>query len=222
MRFIYASVTILGLLSGGRSLPATGPDAKSVARAVDERYNELKTLKANFVEIYQSPGISRTESGTLWLKKPGRMRWEYVVPKQKLFLTDSENAYFYVPGERQARRSSLRKIEDMRSPLRYLLGKTKLERDLDALSLAPDIEPLHTGNVVLRGVPKGMKDSITQVLLEISPTHQIDRILIYGTDDSTTDFRFDQIEEDVKIPDGLFRFTPPQGVKVIEDNQVAQ
>ena len=222
MRFIPSSVALLVLLTAGRALAAHPPDVKAVARAVDERYNELKSLKANFVEIYQSPGISRTESGMLWLKKPGRMRWEYMLPKQKLFLTDSENAYFYVPGEGQARRSSLRKIDDMRSPLRYLLGKSKLERDLDALSLAPDIEPLHAGNMVLRGVPKGMKDSIAQVLLEISPTHQIDRIVIHGTDDSTTDFRFDQIEEDVKIPDGFFRFTPPQGVKVIEDNQVAQ
>jgi outer membrane lipoprotein carrier protein len=197
-------------------------DVKAAARAVDERYNELKSLKAAFVEVYQSPGISRTESGTLWLKKPGRMRWEYAVPKQKLFLTDSENAYFYIPGERQARRSSLRKIDDIRSPLRYLLGKTKLEKDLEALSLAPDITPLHAGNIVLRGVPKGMKDSIAEVLLEISSIHQIDRILIHGTDGSTTDFRFDQIEEDIRIPDGFFRFTPPQGVKVIEDSQVAQ
>src|SRR5262245_53484206 len=182
MRLLRASIIVIAMLTGGLVSRGQVVDVKAVARAVDERYNELKSLKAAFVEIYQSPGISRTESGTVWLKKPGRMRWEYAVPKQKLFLTDSENAYFYVPGERQARRSSLRNIDDIRSPLRFLLGKTKLEKDLEALSLAPDIAPLHAGNIVLRGVPKGMKDSITEVVLDISSTHQIDRILIQGTD----------------------------------------
>src|SRR5215471_14463878 len=115
MRLLRASIIVIAMLTGCLVSWGQVVDVKAVARAVDERYNDLKSLKAAFVEIYQSPGISRTESGTLWLKKPGRMRWEYVAPRQKLFLTDSENAYFYVPGERQARRSSLRKIEDIRS-----------------------------------------------------------------------------------------------------------
>src|SRR5262249_10284985 len=210
MRFMYTFVTILAILTGAQAPAAHAPDLKAVVRAVDERYNELKSLKASFVEIYQSPGISRTESGTLWLKKPGRMRWEYRVPKEKLFLTDSENAYFYVPGERQARKAPLRKVDDIRSPLRYLLGRTKLEKDFEALSFAPDVAPLRAGNLVLRGVPKGMKDSIAEVVLEVSPAYQIERIMIQGTDGSITDFRFSQIEENVIIPDGFFRFTPPQ------------
>ncbi len=73
-----------------------------IARATDSHYNQLKTFKADFTEIYQAPGVSRTETGVLWLKKPGRMRWEYRQPRQKLFLSDSHTAFFYVPGERQA------------------------------------------------------------------------------------------------------------------------
>jgi outer membrane lipoprotein carrier protein len=222
MRSLFRFLTLLAVVAGGSGLPAQALDVKATARAVDERYNRLKSLKGAFTEVYQSPGISRSESGTLWLKKPGRMRWEYRVPKEKLFLTDSENAYFYVPGERQARKASLRKIDDIRSPLRYLLGRTKLEKDLELLSFAPDVPPLQPGNVVVRGVPKGMKDSIAELLLEISPTHEIDRIVIHGTDGSITDFRFAQMEENIAIPDSFFRFTPPQGVKMIEDSQVAQ
>ena len=83
--------------------------ADALAHAADEHYNNLKTFKADFTEIYQGPGISRSESGTLWLKKPGRMRWEYLQPREKLFLTDSHTAFFYVPGERQARKPPLRR-----------------------------------------------------------------------------------------------------------------
>ena len=92
---------------------------------MDEHYNHLKTFKAAFTEIYQGDGISRTESGTLWLKKPSRMRWEYHVPREKLFLIDSQNAYFYVTGDRQAKKTPVKNLDDIRSPLRYLAGQDK-------------------------------------------------------------------------------------------------
>jgi outer membrane lipoprotein carrier protein len=219
MRFpglIFAALLIAPRLHGQTA------DVAATARAVDDHYNRLKSFKGSFSEIYQGPGISRNESGTVWLKKPGRMRWEYREPKEKLFLTDSENAYFYVPGERQARKTSLKKIDDIRSPLRYLLGKTKLEKELQHLSLAPDITPLQPGNVVLRGVPKGMTDRITEVMLEISPSHQIARIVVRGVDDATTDFRFSEMQENVPLADSFFRFTLPPGVQMIQDDQVTQ
>src|SRR3954463_4782876 len=202
-----------------RSQPA---DVRSTAHAVDEHYNHLKTFKAAFTEIYKGDGISRTESGTLWLKKPSRMRWEYHVPREKLFLIDSQTAYFYVTGDRQAKKKPAQDPDDLRSPLRYLLGKTKLEQELEGLSLAPDLAPLQPGNVVMRGVPKILKDRVSEVVLEVSPSHQIHRIVIHGLDSTITDFRFSQIEENVPVQDSLFRFTPPPGVETIEENQVTQ
>lgn len=201
---------------------AQPPDVRSTAHAVDEHYNHLKTFRAAFTEIYQGDGISRTESGTLWLKKPSRMRWEYHVPREKLFLVDSQTAYFYVTGDRQAKKTPAKNLDDLRSPLRYLLGKTKLEKELDGLSLAPDVTPLQPGDTVMRGVPKIMKDRVSEVVLEISPAHQIHRIVIHGVDSTITDFRFSQIEENVPVQDNLFRFTPPPGVDTIEDSQVTQ
>lgn len=217
-RFLAA----LGFILIGAWVHAQSADVRTVARAVDEHYNKLKSLKAAFAEVYEGPGVSRSESGTLWLKKPGRMRWEYRQPREKLFLTDSQTAYFYVPGERQARKSSIKNLDDIRSPLRYLLGKTKLEKELDGLSFAPDVAPLQAGDMVLRGIPKSMKDRISEVVLEISPAHQITRILIHEVDGTTTDFRFSQIEENVPVQNSLFRFSPPPGVETIQDDRVAQ
>src|SRR5205809_6647707 len=116
-------------------------DVHALARAVDEHYNRLRTLQAEFTEIYRGSGIERTESGTLWLKKPGKMRWEYRSPREKLFLSDSKDAWFYLPCDRQARKSEAKKLEDLRSPLAFLLGKTRLEKELHGLSLATDREP---------------------------------------------------------------------------------
>lgn len=222
MRFLCSVVLVTTFALTLSANPAPQTDVKATAGAVDQHYNRLKSLKSLFTETYQAPGISRTESGTLWLKKPGRMRWEYKEPREKLFLADSHTAYFYVPGERQARKTSIKNLDDIRSPLRYLLGKTKLEKELNGLSLAPDVPPLQPGDVVLRGVPKSMADRISEVVLEISPSHQIVRIRILEVDGTTTDFRFSQIEENVPVKDSLFRFTPPPGVETIQDDRVAQ
>jgi outer membrane lipoprotein carrier protein len=190
----------------------------AVAEAVDRHYNHLRSMQAEFTEIYRGNGMERTESGTLWLKKPRKMRWEYRSPREKLFLTDGRDAWFYVPGEQQARKEPFRKLDDRRSPLGFLLGKTKLEKELRGLSLASDVTPLDPGNVVLRGVPRGMEDQINQVLLEIGPDHRIARIVLEGADSSITEYRFSEQKENVSVSDERFRFSPPPGVETIESD----
>jgi outer membrane lipoprotein carrier protein len=160
--------------------------------------------------------MERTESGTLWLKKPGKMRWQYRSPREKLFLSDGKDAWFYVPGERQVRRTAVKKLDDLRSPLAFLLGKTKLEKELQALSLASDVAPLAPEDAVLRGVPKSLADRVSQVLLEITPEHWISRIIIEQVDGSVTEYRFTNQRENVAVPDQQFQFSAPDGVEVID------
>jgi outer membrane lipoprotein carrier protein len=200
------------------ALAAPSPTSHSIATPVDARYNHLQTLKTDFTEIYRGAGMERTESGTLWLKKPGKMRWQYRSPSAKLFVSDGKNTWFYLPGERQVRRAPVRQLEDLRSPLAFLLGKTKLEKELSGLSLAPDVAPLTAGNVVLRGVPQAMADRVSQVLIEVTPASWIDRILLEETDGSSTEFRFQGQTEDVRIDDESFRFEVPPGVEVMDGN----
>jgi len=195
---------------------AAAPNLQTVAKAVDEHYNRLRSLQAEFTEIYRGLGMDRTESGTLWLKKPGKMRWEYRSPRDKLFLSDGKDAWFYLPGDKQARKTPVRKLEDLRSPLGFLLGKTRLEKELQGLGFAPDITPMTPGNMVLRGVPQNMADRVNRVLLEITPDNRISRILIDEVDGSTTEYRFSGQKENVMIGDEQFRFTPPPGVETVD------
>src|ERR1700730_8720902 len=145
------------------------PDVHAVAQAVDNHYNHLQSLQTEFTETYQGTGVDRTESGTLWLKKPGKMRWEYRSPKEKLFLSDGKDAWFYLPEDRQVRRTSVKKLDDLRSPLCFLRGKPRLEEELEGLAPAADVVAPTPGNIVLRGVPKAMSDRIREVILEITP-----------------------------------------------------
>jgi len=196
------------------AIPAV--DVNALAAAVDAHYNRLKTLQAEFTELYRGAGMERTESGTLWLKKPGKMRWEYRSPREKLFVSDGKVAWFYVPEDRQARKEAAKKLEDVRSPLGFLLGKTKLEKELRGLSLAPDRVPLEAGDVVLRGVPAAWADRVSEVVMEVTPANQIVRIEIQEVDGAVTEYRFTEQKEDVAVGDGRFAFRPPAGVEVVE------
>src|SRR5271165_3754963 len=207
---------IPGLLLLICSLSLVGQtDVHALASKVDRHYDHMRTFEAQFSETYTGAGMSRTESGTLLMKKPGRMRWDYDKPRAKLFLTDGSTAWFYVPGERQARRTPVKQLDDLRSPLRYLLGKAKLEKELDGLSLAPDAKPISPDDVMVRGIPKGMRERVAQTLLEITPDGLISRIVVEELDGSMTEFRFLHQKANVELPDQDFHFTPPAGVEVI-------
>jgi len=217
IKFFIASLLVAVTLSPG----AAAEDIHSIAAAVDEHYNHLRTLQAEFTEVYRGAGMERAEAGTLWLakgglKKPGKMRWEYRSPREKLFVSDGKDAWFYVPGDRQARKTDARKLDDVRSPLAFLLGKSKLEQELQGLSLAPDVAPLAAGDVVLRGVPQAMAERVSEILLEVTPEHRIVRIVINEVDGSATEYRFSGQKENEAIPEGRFRFSPPAGTETVE------
>ena len=166
--------------------------------------------------MYRGAGMERTETGTLWLKKPGKMRWQYRSPREKLFVSNGKDAWFYVPGDRQARKTAARKLEDLRSPLAFLLGKTKLEKELQGLSLAPDVTPMAAGNMVLRGVPQGLADRVSEIVLEVTPDHQITRIVIQEVDGAATEYRFGDMKEEVVVGNAQFEFRPPPGTETVE------
>jgi len=195
-------------------------DVTRIAAAIDARYNSAKSLRADFTENYSGGGIQRNESGRLWIEKPSKMRWEYTSPRHKLFVTDGKTAWFYIPGEHQARRTQIKKLDDLRSPLRFLLGRTRLEKELRGLSLAPDVKPEAAGDVVLRGVPVGMEDRASQVLLESDAKGYLRRIVIEELDGSRTEFRLENQQENAPLSGVEFRFTPPPGVEVLESSQL--
>jgi outer membrane lipoprotein carrier protein len=212
---------LAALAVGGTVVPSATqnlrpPDVHQLAKAVDDHYNHLRSLQAEFTETYRGEGAERTESGTLWLKKPRKMRWQYRSPEEKLFVSDGQSVWFYIPAERQARKTDFKKLDDLRSPIAFLLGKTKLESELRGLSKAVDQTPLDPNDTLLRGVPQTMAGQISEVQLEISSSNQIVRIVLIEPDGATTEFRFADWKENLELGDSQFRFAPPSGVETIE------
>jgi outer membrane lipoprotein carrier protein len=156
--------------------------------------------------------MDRSETGTLTLRKPGRMRWAYDTPVGKLFLLDGHSAISYTPGDPQATRIPAKQLDDLRSPLRFLLGHTELAKELDHLSLTPDPNNTYT----LTGTPKGMQQRLKSLSLTVDASGQIYSMRIEDTDGTTTTFTFTSIHEDIPTSDADFTFTPPPGVTIID------
>ncbi len=186
------------------------PTAGQLAARVDRHYDRLRSLEARYTERYRGMGIDRTETGTLLLRKPGRMRWSYDAPAGKVFVLDGRDAISYTPGDAQANRLPARQLNDLQSPLRFLLGHTALSRELDNLSLA-----LADGGYTLSGVPRGMAGRIRSVFFTLDGEGIIHGLQIDETNGSITSFAFTDMHENVPAPDSNFVFTPPPGVTVV-------
>jgi outer membrane lipoprotein carrier protein len=194
------------------SIQAQQPTVHDLAQRVDRHYNQLHSLKAQFVENYEGMGRTRTESGTLLLLKPGRMRWDYTKPAGKLFLLDGKYAWFYSNGDRQVQRIGAKQLDDLRSPLRFLLGHTKLEKEIDRLTATPAAN----GTFTLAGIPHGQEKRIQRLALTVTTEGVITAIEIQETDGAETRFTFTDEQANLPIPPATFRFTPPAGVPVVD------
>ena len=185
-------------------------DADALLRKVDDHYNRLSSLRAHYTERYAGMGIDRTESGTLLLKKPGRMRWNYDQPAGKVFVLDGKFAWFYTPGDDQAQRIPAKQLDDLRSPLRFLLGHTQLKKELGSLTVTQDPQGIHVA-----GVPLGMEQRIKLLTLDVTAAGAIQHMKMEELDGATTEFAFTQVEENVPTRDADFTFTPPAGVQIV-------
>jgi len=203
----------LTLLFSALLLPACSfaQDADSLLRKVDDHYNRLASLRARYTERYLGMGLDRTESGTLLLKKPGRMRWSYDQPAGKLFVLDGKFAWFYTPGDDQVQRVPAKQLDDLRSPLRFLLGHTQLKKELGSLTVTQDSHGIH-----IAGVPVGMEQRIKTLTLDVTPAGSIQHMRLEELDGAITEFTFTQVEENVPVRDSDFVFIPPKGSSIVD------
>lgn len=208
--FVAAALLFTSAYAQERS-PSAKDSAHDLAARVDRHYNQLRSLKAGFTESYQGMGVKRTESGTMLLLKPGRMKWDYTSPQGKIFLLDGKFAWFYTRGDRQVQRIPAKELDDLRSPLRFLLGHTELEKEMSGLTVAA----APNGCFTLTGQPKGQEKRVTRVTLTLTAEANILAIEIEEPDGALTRFTFTGEQPNVAIPEETFHFTPPPGVPVV-------
>jgi outer membrane lipoprotein carrier protein len=210
MRKRFSLFVLLSLLLPS-ALCAQQLTAQQLAQRVDKYYNGLHSLRVAFTESFRGMGIDRVESGVLLLRKPGKMHWSYANPPGKVFLLDGKYAWFYSPGDAQVERLAAAQLDDLRSPLRFLLGHTQLQKELEGLALSTTADGLQ-----LSGVPKGMQDRVEKIVLGVDAGGVIHSRSITEVDGARTAFTFKDSQPDAPAPDADFVFHGPPGIPVVD------
>jgi outer membrane lipoprotein carrier protein len=208
--------------------------ASQIARALEARYRHVQTLKATFFETYQDGnGALSAESGTVYFSRPGRMRWEYESPHEKLFLVDGTNAWFYIPADRTASRAKFKDSSDWRTPLALLAGQANLSHLCRALEIVPESHRQAreeggisiVGLTVLHCLPRNTSDDsgnpIREILLEVDAEVRLVGVRIHEAGDWEMSFRFANWEQNISIPEVKFHFLPPPGVSIVDESALA-
>lgn len=194
---------------------ASAAPLEELFKGVEARYNKAQSLQVLFHESYSAPQRPKMmESGTLRLRKPGRMRWDYSDPAGKLFLADGKSIYLYTPQDNQVEKMRMKDSEDMRVPLAFLLGKLNFTKEFQDFESRQE-----EGLTWVTGKPKSDNLPYTKVGFAISPDFRIHRVQVTGFDRSVTDFAFDQEKINPPMDAKIFRFQMPAGAKLVEDLQ---
>lgn len=205
---IAPAVLVAVLLAAG----AAGADVAAVIRGVEQRYNRAVTLRASFEQKHLVAGRPRRiESGTLSLRKPGRMRWEYGQPAGKLFVCDGRWVWLYSPGAQQVERARLKEADDFRAPLAFLLGRLDLRRTFSTFELEAQ-----GGETRLSAWPKSNRMPFTRVDFFLTAEFGIRRLVIHQVDETAMEFTFSGEQLNVPLQDAAFQFHPPPGVPVVD------
>ena len=204
---------MIGLLAVSAFAADAGLD--TLLKNVESRYNRAKTLQVLFIEKYTPPrDVTRTERGTLLLRKPGRMRWDYSQPKGKLWVSDGKYHWLYTPDDNRVEKMKLTDIGDMRAPLAFLLGKLNFDKEFRNLQAKPD-----GADVRITAEPKTDNLPYTRVEILVAPDSHIREVKVTGFDHSILDFTFDDEKVDPALDAKLFQFQMPPGAHLEEAGQ---
>jgi outer membrane lipoprotein carrier protein len=185
---------------------------------VEDRYNHAKTLSVQFVEEYDFEGHRRpAESGTLILKKAGKMRWDYTQPEGKVFVSDGRNVYLYLSGDNKVEKVPLKATEDMRAPLAFLLGRLDLKKEFGDFQAHPG-----EGGTWLEALAKTNQAPYERVEMLIGPEGAIHKLKIEGRDGSVLSFAFRDEKLNLPVGDSVFHFVIPPGAEVVDSIDFAQ
>jgi outer membrane lipoprotein carrier protein len=206
-----AALGLAALLTGAPADPAPDKNPQDLARLVQERHGRVADLRATFVQRYRSGVLGReiVERGTLWLKRPGRMLWQYQQPDKKTFVSDGQTFYFYVPADKQVVVRD--QGGDQGLPGLLLSGRGDLLKEFD-VGGEPSPRP---GLQRLRLTPRKSQAEIERVFLDVDQAGRILAIEVIDVQGDRSQFEFEDVRENLGLSDSLFHFDVPRGVEVV-------
>lgn len=202
----------LGGIAAAQTKPSENP-AALVAR-VQKYYDSTHDLHAKFEQQISSPSRApQKATGDVWLKKPGKMRWDYAAPEKKLMVSDGATLWVYEPEDEQAFKQSL-KDNALPAQVSFLLGEGKLAQEFDPTFTT--VDGLGAGEVALKMVPKTGTAAYRYLVFIIDDkSGMVTQTVIYDQTGSTNRLKFVDVKQNGGVDDGKFKFAPPSGTKIL-------
>jgi outer membrane lipoprotein carrier protein len=211
----------LGLWIGSYwSLSAEDP--KPYVVKLEQAYRHARTLRARFVQLYSESGsVKRTEAGTAYFQRPGKMRWEYESPEKNLFVVDGKYAWFFVPADRTVSKVSAKQSADWRTPLALLAGEMKVSRVCSRVDIVASEQPEDRALVrlacTLRGSEKERSQSRESAYFEVAKSSgELRRVVVLSSASVRMEIRFSDWAFNPSVPGVYFHFEPPRGVAIVD------
>lgn len=201
----------------------TDPSAKETVAKVQKFYDSTKDLHAKFEQTLESAmgGNAKKASGDVWLKKPGKMRWDYAKPEKKEMVADGQHLWVYEEEDAQVFKQCM-SSSTLPAQVSFLVGSGKLDQEFDATVVHPkDVGA--AGDVVLKMVPKTASGAYKYLyFVTDGKTGAVKETVIFDQQGGSNRLAFSAVEQNKGVGDGKFNFTPPTGVKVITPPGSAQ
>jgi len=192
-------------------LPAATHAAK-VPPYVTDFFAGLHTLQADF-EQQVTDGNNRplqSSQGHMWIKRPGRFRWDYETPYRQQLVADGKRLWSYDEDLEQV---TVQKATDVltSTPAMLLSGEEPLENVFNIEEVNPGGGEQH---VLL--IPKSDDSNVTRIHLFFSGK-ALARIKAEDNFGNTTTFSFTSFERNPPLDKTVFTFIPPAGADVVGD-----
>jgi outer membrane lipoprotein carrier protein len=190
------------------------PPAADVAAALQRRYEAVTDFSADFTQDYEGGVLRRKarESGKVYIKKPGKMRWDYESPEKKLFVSDGQTMFMYFPRDRQVMKNAVPQQDEATSAVQFLMGKGDVARDFD-VRYAETTDP---ALYVIRLDPRKRQAEYDWLQVAVDrDTLQIRSLAAGDAQGGRSTFRFSNFKENVGLSDKIFQFSIPRGAEVI-------
>jgi outer membrane lipoprotein carrier protein len=217
---MWALILALAVLVAAAPVSAqTAPAANldEVVRALEAAYGRINDLKAEFSQnaFNKSLNQSIAASGTVLLKKGGKVRWEYTQPTPQEIVSDGKTLWVYTPSLNQVNTAPA--PEALAGPAgSFLVGLGKLREHFAVRFLNPAQPRDGDGNVVLDLTPKQPLPTMSRLILSLDPrSWEVRKAVVYDQFENTVTMRFTKMALNTGLADSLFTFTPPKGVATV-------
>jgi outer membrane lipoprotein carrier protein len=197
--------------------PVSAQSLDEVLREIEGVYGRMNDLRADFTQTAFNKSLNQTipAKGTVYLKKGGKLRWEFTEPTPQEIVSDGKKLWVYTPTLNQANVAEA--PEALAGPAgSFLAGLGKLRSEFDVRFLNP-AQPKDTdGNWVLDLTPKQPLPTLARLILALDPkSWEIKKAVVHDKFENTVTMRFTKMAVNSGLPDRTFTFVAPKGVVIV-------